>query len=307
MSNSLLHEALKYHEMGLSIIPIKPKDKRPLVKWEPYQQERAEADQIRQWWQKWPKANIGIVTGNLSGIDVIDIDSGKGFSEVTKLLPKEFSTVEATTPRGGRHLYVKHKEGQGNATGFIKDVDYRGQGGYIVAPPSVGENGKPYAWVTDKALGAAQTAPLPLPIYNSLNNSIYIEGHDHPTSQESHAESRKVTSSHINFNQGYRDNTLFHIANCLVKGGMPSGEVQQLLSLMASKACDPPYPSRDISAKIQSALKRAQSKKRNIATDLREWVLVTQGHFKVTEYHAESCVLIPLKRVMPFARQFKRS
>ena len=293
MSNTLLNAALKYESMGLSIIPIKAKDKRPLVKWEPYQQKRAEAGQIKQWWQKWPTANIGIVTGKLSEIDVIDIDSGKGFSEITKLLPQGFSTVEATTPRGGRHLYVKHKEGQGNATGFIKDVDYRGQGGYIVAPPSIGENGKPYAWVNGKALGTAQTAPLPLPIYNSLNNSIYIEGHDHTASQESHAESHKVTRSHINFDQGYRDNTLFHTANCLVKGGMPSGEILQLLGLMASKLCSPPYPSRDIDAKIQSAFKRAQSKKSNIAADLREWVLVTQGHFKVTEYHAESRIVTP--------------
>ena len=287
MSNNLLDEALKYESMGLSIIPIKSKDKRPLVKWEPYQQERAEADQIKQWWQKWPKANIGIVTGKLSGIDVVDIDSGKGFSDITKLLPQGFSTVEATTPRGGRHLYVKHKEGQGNATGFIPDVDYRGQGGYIVAPPSVGQNGKLYAWIQGKALGEAQTAPLPLPIYNFLNNSIYIEGSDYQKSHNDLTKPHLTTTDHIKLDRGHRDNTLFHIANCLVKGGMPFVEAQQLLSLIASKLCNPPFPEKDIPAKIESALKRSERREKGIASEVREWILTTSGHFLTTDVHKE--------------------
>ncbi len=277
------NDALRYESAGLSVIPIQAKGKKPLVKWEKFQKERPTTDQVNEWWQKWPDANIGIVTGDLSNVDVIDIDSGKGFSEVTKLLPEGFKTAEATTPRGGRHLYVSHREGLGNATGFIQDVDYRGQGGYIVAPPSIGENGKPYAWVPGKSLGEVQTEPLPQPIYNSLNKSIYIEG----SSPDSNKRLQIVTDSNNLLTQGRRDNDLFHLTNYLVKGGMPQEEIQQYLRVIASKACNPPYPERDISVKIQSAMKRLQRRERNLAEEVREWVLVTDGYFLVTDSYKE--------------------
>jgi hypothetical protein len=59
------------------------------------------------------------------------------------------------TPRGGRHLYVA-PSGDGNAANFRPGLDYRGAGGYVVAPPSIGPNGKRYDWITPLALGVAR-------------------------------------------------------------------------------------------------------------------------------------------------------
>ena len=78
-SNNLLKAALRYQSMGFSVIPVK-QNKRPLIAWEKYQTERAPESQIHQWWKKWPSANIGIITGKVSGVDVIDTDSESGWA-----------------------------------------------------------------------------------------------------------------------------------------------------------------------------------------------------------------------------------
>jgi len=67
--SKFLKSALWYQKQGYSVIPVK-RDKKPYIKWEKYQSERANQDQIRTWWEKWPGANIGLVTGKVSGIDV---------------------------------------------------------------------------------------------------------------------------------------------------------------------------------------------------------------------------------------------
>ncbi|GAF82830.1 unnamed protein product, partial [marine sediment metagenome] len=155
----IIDSALKYESMGFSVIPVQ-KNKKPYIAWEKYQKEKASIELIKQWWDKYPNANVGIVTGEISGIDVIDIDSKKGLDEVEKLLPDNFITPIARTPGGGWHYY-HHATGMGNSVAFIEHCDFRGTGGYIVAPPSLGENGKPYVWLG--SLSIFETNPLSIP------------------------------------------------------------------------------------------------------------------------------------------------
>jgi putative DNA primase/helicase len=80
----LLNDALKYWELGWSIIPL-GRDKRPLIaEWSPYQKRRATKDEIEQWWSKWPEANIGLVTGSISGVVVLDADSAEANDYIQK-------------------------------------------------------------------------------------------------------------------------------------------------------------------------------------------------------------------------------
>jgi len=84
MGTKLFREARKYAEIGYSVIPVKP-DKRPyLSAWKPYQTEKADADQIKKWWSHWPKANIGIITGKISGLTVVDTDSQAGMDALSE-------------------------------------------------------------------------------------------------------------------------------------------------------------------------------------------------------------------------------
>lgn len=97
-NNSILEQALIYAEkINLSVIPIKP-DKTPYIKWEPYQKKMATPREIREWWSRWPEAMIGIVTGEISRILVIDCDSSEGYEAIQKLLPDSLLIPIARTP-----------------------------------------------------------------------------------------------------------------------------------------------------------------------------------------------------------------
>jgi len=84
------------------------------------------------------------------------------------------------------------------------------------------------------------------------------------------------------FQKGTRDNDLFHAANCLIKGGAELPFVKQAVEIIA-KGCTPPFPEKEIQAKIDSALQRAEKRDRDITGEIREWVLTTSGHFLTTD------------------------
>ena len=112
-------------------------------------------DQIRWWWTDWPNANIGVATGPASGCFVLDIDAKNGGIEslaqieaVHGQLPR---TLEVLTGSGGgsRHLYFRYPIGLqiGNSAGRIAPgIDVRGDGGYVVAPPSRHISGNRYVF-----------------------------------------------------------------------------------------------------------------------------------------------------------------
>ena len=87
--------------------------------------------------------------------------------------------------------------------------------------------------------------------------------------------------------EGTRDNDLFHAANCLVKGGMHSKDINQIIEILA-KSCSPPFSENEVKIKIDSALQRAERRERNIMEEVREWVLTTDGHFLTTNCHNET-------------------
>lgn len=99
--------------------------------------------QIEAWWGKWPGANIGVRTGAASGLVVVDIDPDHGGEDsLARLIAEEGALPlgrEVITGSGGRHLYFRHPGGlvrndAGRRLG--PGLDIRGDGGYVVAPPS---------------------------------------------------------------------------------------------------------------------------------------------------------------------------
>lgn len=106
--------------------------------------------QIRQWWTRWPQANIGVPTGEASGFDALDIDPRHGGEE--SLAELEFlhgrlpATAEQITGGGGRHLLFRHRDGMGCQVGVLPGIDVRGDGGYILVAPSTHISGRRYAW-----------------------------------------------------------------------------------------------------------------------------------------------------------------
>ena len=95
--NNCLEAALKYASIGFSVIPTS-QDKIPPIKWKKYEQQRADEKTIREWWKKYPNANVGIVTGAISGIVVVDVENSGRIDD----LPK---TVCSKTGGGGWHFF----------------------------------------------------------------------------------------------------------------------------------------------------------------------------------------------------------
>lgn len=282
MDNKILKAALEYEQKGFSVFPVKS-DKKPFVKWEKYQTERAEPDQIREWWKKFPDANVGIITGTISGLDVVDIDSQKGMDAVNELIPDSMVAPVARSPRGGWHHYHEHLEGIGNAARFITDVDLRGDGGYIIAPPSIGENGRAYAWIKGLSIFEVEPCPLPKPLYNIIKASLYRVT---TRSQDplDHKRPQATTGDHSVFKEGMRDEALFHLANVLFKGGMPEANILKYMLFVGSN-CTPPFPQKEVLVKIESAKKRNSISRVSIAEEVRDFVMTTSGHFLTTDCH----------------------
>jgi len=270
-----LKAALFYLKMGLSVIPVIPGQKKPLISWQEFQERRATEEEVKEWFKNTPNANIGIVTGPISNLAVVDIDTEEGKGAILDYISDSIECPTVETPRGGQHLYFSYPENfdVGNNARLIPGCDFRGRGGYVIAPPSVNSNGKAYRWVI-KFRG--QHMPLPEAYINKINKSTLYTGSNTPVLQSV----TPVTSCDI-FGVGRRDDNLFHIANCLARTKNNDDYIRQTLrAIMLSWG---ESDEKWIDDKIQSVIKRAERKERNIQAEVEEFISVTSGYFSVTE------------------------
>lgn len=167
-ANPLLDHALKYVALNWSIFPVVPGGKKALIRWEKFQKTRASPEQVERWWKQYPNANIGLVTGSISGLVVIDIDSKTGVEVYSSHFGEIHNTISQRTGKpDAKHLLFAHPgdKAYSNRAGFIQDVDVRGDGGYILVAPSVHPNGKTYEWVIDPTeMGLDDLLELPAEI-----------------------------------------------------------------------------------------------------------------------------------------------
>jgi hypothetical protein len=148
--------ALTYASWGWPVFPLKPLSKVPATR-RGFKDATLHPDQIRAWWTRQPDSNIGLPTGH--AFDVIDIDPPQGWHSLTQLLSEEDPHTgrgdlpdahgQVATASGGAHYYVKPIPGRGNTVHILPGIDYRGAGGYVVAPPStLGQPGRQWSWTT---------------------------------------------------------------------------------------------------------------------------------------------------------------
>lgn len=141
--DDFLKAALEYVEHGFYVFPLTPRSKKPLTR-NGFKNASNDSEQIKAWWGKTPNANIGIATGKISGLMVVDIDG-----EYPSNWPELSNTMTVKTSKG-LHYYFKYpKEEQVKCRTKVggHDVDIRADGGYIVAPPSVHPDGGRYEFI----------------------------------------------------------------------------------------------------------------------------------------------------------------
>jgi hypothetical protein len=149
----LYEAALEYLDRGWSIIPISIESKTPLIHWKKNQDARADLAEIESWFERGVPTesgqlvkvfNLGLATGAVSGLVVVDADNAvaDAYAEANGLT----SPIQVRTARG-KHYYWKHpgggarfsnkQGGHGINWPDVKGLDFRGDGGYVVLPPSV--------------------------------------------------------------------------------------------------------------------------------------------------------------------------
>jgi hypothetical protein len=133
--------AEKYLDIGCSVFPVE--GKKAVVSWKSLQRKRPSNRTFENWQRKFPSSNIGIVTGKVSGITVIDCDDPNvSVSELFDIYGETNFVVR--TPSGGHHLYYKFN-GENSRTGLDSNIDLKGEGGYVVAAGSYNpESGQRY-------------------------------------------------------------------------------------------------------------------------------------------------------------------
>lgn len=147
---SMLEAALTYLRRGWSVIPLQPRGKIPLVEWVTYQERLPTEEEVRNWWHHTPDANIGVVTGRVSGLVVVDLDPARG-ADVDQESRTHPTGLSVRTGSGGAHLYYRYPSGQGRVSNAVGKGgrDVRADGGQVVVPPSVHASGGVYSWNGD--------------------------------------------------------------------------------------------------------------------------------------------------------------
>lgn len=248
--------AREYIDRGLAVIPLGEGKKTPATK-HGINDWSDNPGQVDVWWgiNRW--FNVGIVTGQPSGgVIVIDLDVHDADHDGTKTLSeweayhgKLPETWEQVTGSGGRQLFYRVGHKVKNSTNGALGVDIRGDGGFVVAPPSVHPNGESYEW---------RVSPDDADIADATDAVLEFIEHVRPsTSAGEGGVAAKPLFELPEAIESDRNNTLFKYASSLREKGLDGASIAVLVEDANSKRCRPPLPSREVRKICGSVLRYA--------------------------------------------------
>lgn len=244
----LKDHALQYAKAGFSIIPLKPRKKTPLIKWARFQKRKATEKEISNWWRKWPDANIGLLTGKINGITVFDQD-GPQAEQIIKASGGLPPGPQSITNKGRQYFFRQPGFSVQNDVNKKLDLDIRGDGGYIVAPPSIHPSGHTYSWAPGLSLFEIELPEMrPWQVeYIKKHCIIDSEGQRNPPGWQK--EALKGVS------QGERNNAATKLVGRYIRSGLLDQEVLSLL-LAWNRKNKPPLPKSEIENILRSIRER---------------------------------------------------
>ena len=229
-------QALEYVDSGWSILPVKPEEKRPyMTNWLQYTKTRASKDMVSNWFQRLSGAGVGAVTGRISNMVVLDVESYCP-TPLEELLKRYPTQMVSRTGSGGYHLFYQYPTNVSkvsNRVRIFEGADLRADGGFIVLPPTIHPNGSRYEWVQRGPLGAFPMALLDLQSKPAVQNDGWI------------------TEALRGVAEGGRNDTCARLAGYFFKKGLNSDIVEALL-LEWNERNDPPLPIREVRTTIKS-------------------------------------------------------
>jgi len=184
---------------------------------------------IRRWWTRWPDANIGLATGRVSRLAVVDCDSQEAVNGFLSAYSEAAGTAQVETGRG-RHFFFQWEAGIRNDAGRIlgEGIDVRGEGGFVILPPSLHANGNRYRWLNE-------SDPQPLP--QGLRDALMRRTTGRDKSQRDSLERIK---------EGERNSTLTSLGGTMRRRRMSLQALEAALLVENAQKCDPPLPETEV-------------------------------------------------------------
>lgn len=196
---------------------------------------------IGEWWERWPGANVGIATGAESRIVVLDVDAGKGGEESLERIIAEHGpfdmTAQVHTGGGGAHYVFSHPgfrvPNSNGEKGWLKvpGIDVRGDGGYIVAPPSLHASGSRYAWEDGQSPGEMAIQPMPAWMLERVPRPEQAAAKPRPTRIEPGKDLGRywLGRALADAGLGNRNDVGFWLAGQLRDSGLSKGEAESIM------------------------------------------------------------------------------
>lgn len=301
MSSALIDAALEHAAKGRPVFPCNPETKRPLTA-RGFKDASTDARVIVGWWHRWPNAMIGVPTGSAIGAWVLDIDDPAAFEAACDIpLP---STRRATTGKG-YHLYFRwdpalpiinaQRTQKGWGIPGLPGADVRGEGGYVIVPPSMHPSGKPYVWASEEDASEAPidlvelvrnrkpiadpveavpgAPPVPTPAFDHGTKATALAKYDTDTAYGLGALDRECVAVAV-ASPGAQEGTLNNAAlkiGALVGGGELSlrtatAELVRAGLSMQSGNSDDPWTLEAITTKVDRGLQAGMKKPRTAPT-----------------------------------------
>lgn len=232
----LLEYANKYVSNGWSVLPVRPDEKRPfMTNWRQYMHQKADLQTVTSWFTKLNSAGVGMVTGKVSNMIVLDVENNCPFP-IKDILEKYPTQLISKSGSGGYHLFYQYpisRQSVSNRVRIFEGADLRADGGFIVLPPTMHPCGNRYEWISEGVPGAFPLALLEL------------------ESQPRTGGEGWITEALRGVSEGGRNDTCARLAGYFFNKGMSTDIVETLL-MEWNERNDPPLPAREVRSTIKS-------------------------------------------------------
>lgn len=236
MMTEILKLANEYLESGWSVLPVKPEEKRPyMTNWLQYNRSRVSKDVMESWFTNLTGAGIGIVTGRISNLVVLDVENYCKIP-IEELLKKYPTQMISRTGSGGYHLFYQYPTRVahiGNRVGLFEGIDLRADGGFIVLPPTIHPSGGRYEWIKRGMAGVFPNSLLDVQAQPKAQGDGWI------------------TETLRGVSEGGRNDACARLAGYFFKKGMNADIVEALL-MEWNERNDPPLPTNEVRTTIKS-------------------------------------------------------
>jgi putative DNA primase/helicase len=257
-NTEMLEAALSYAvAQGWHVFPVKERSKHPMISDWP-NAASTDPEQIMERWTERPKANIGVVTGRVSGIFILDEDAAKvvggvdGKATIRELEEKNTilpATPTALTGGGGQQRVFAYPDNIEikNRVAFVPGVDIRGDKGYAVVPPSTHPSGRPYEWLPGLAPEDIKPAECPQWLLKLVTG----------TSSGTEAQENASVKQKTTIRKGARNDSLYRLAGRLRRNGLTRLEIETVLLRVNTEECSPPLPQDEVKKIAESITRHA--------------------------------------------------